>query len=288
MIKKGIILAAGNGTRLKPLTNFTNKHFLNLYDKPVIFYSLSTLMLANIRNILIVTNKKDLNVLQTFFGNGKRLGLNISYAIQKLNTGIPTAIKSGEKFIGNSPICIILGDNFFYGAGLQNRLINFSKLKNGSKIILYPVKNPELYGVANLSSKKKILKIREKVKNSKSNLAVTGLYFFDKNLLNFIKKIKKSKRNEFEIVDILNQYLKNKKLNYELLGRGSTWFDVGTPELLDEASDFIKSTQKRNGYKIACLEEISYEKGWIKKKQLLDAEKIYKNSAYSKYIKSIK
>ena len=165
MIKKGIILAAGNGTRLKPLTNFTNKHFLNLYDKPVIFYSLATLMLANIKNILIVTNEKDLNVLKSFFGNGRRLGLNISYVIQKLNTGIPTAIKSGEKFIANSPICIILGDNFFYGAGLQKRLISYSKLKSGSKIILYPVKNPEIYGVADLNSKNKLLRFKKKLKN---------------------------------------------------------------------------------------------------------------------------
>ena len=288
MIKKGIILAAGNGTRLKPLTNFTNKHFLNLYDKPVIFYSLATLMLANIKNILIVTNEKDLNVLKSFFGNGRRLGLNISYVIQKLNTGIPTAIKSGEKFIANSPICIILGDNFFYGAGLQKRLISYSKLKSGSKIILYPVKNPEIYGVADLNSKNKITKIQEKIKKPKSNLAITGLYFFDKNLLKFTTNLKKSKRNEFEIVDILNQYLKRKKLSFELLGRGSTWFDVGSPEILDEATDFIKSTQARSGYKIACLEEIAFKKNWIKKKELLKAENIYKNSAYSKYIKNIK
>ena len=288
MIKKGIILAAGNGTRLKPLTNFTNKHFLNLYDKPVIFYSLATLMLANIKNILIVTNEKDLNVLKSFFGNGRRLGLNISYVIQKLNTGIPTAIKSGEKFIANSPICIILGDNFFYGAGLQKRLISYSKLKSGSKIILYPVKNPEIYGVADLNSKNKITKIQEKIKKPKSNLAITGLYFFDKNLLKFTTNLKKSKRNEFEIVDILNQYLKRKKLSFELLGRGSTWFDVGSPEILDEATDIIKSTQAISGYKIACLEEIAFKKGWIKKKELLKAENIYKNSTNSKYIKNIK
>ena len=213
MIKKGIILAAGNGTRLKPRTNFTNKHFLTLYDKQVIFYSLASLMLANIKNILIVTNEKDLNVLKSFFGNGRRLGLNISYVIQKLNTGIPTAIKSGEKFIANSPICIILGDNFFYGAGLQKRLISYSKLKSGSKIILYPVKNPEIYGVADLNSKNKITKIQEKIKKPKSNLAITGLYFFDKNLLKFTTNLKKSKRNEFEIVDILNQYLKRKNFH---------------------------------------------------------------------------
>lgn len=288
MIKKGILLAAGTGTRLSPLTNFTNKHFLNLYDKPVIFYSLATLMLANIKKILIITNKKDLKVLQNFFGNGKRLGISISYQIQKLNTGIPTAIKLGEKFIGQSPVCIILGDNFFYGAGLQKRLINYCKLDNGSRIILYPVNNPEEYGIASINPKNKIFKIEEKIKKSKSNLAVTGLYFFDSKLISFTKNLKKSKRNEFEIVDILNQYLKKKKLSYELLGRGSTWFDVGSPRILNEASDFIKSTQERNGYKIGCLEEISYQKGWIDKSKLLKTAKIYKDSSFSKYIKQIK
>jgi|TARA_B110000483_G_scaffold233516_1_gene302363 glucose-1-phosphate thymidylyltransferase len=288
MIKKGILLAAGSGTRLAPLTKFTNKHFLNLYDKPVIFYSLATLMLAGIKDILIVTNNKDLETLQEFFGDGNKLGISISYGVQKMNTGIPTAIKVGETFIGKSPVCIILGDNFFYGAGLQQKLINFCKLKSGLKIILYPVVNPKEYGIANINTKNKITSIQEKAKKPKSNLAITGLYFFDNDLISFTKNLKKSKRKEFEITDILNQYLKNKKLSYELLGRGSTWFDVGTTEALSDAAEFINVTQHRNGYKIACLEEIAYQKGWINKSQLYNFVNVYQNSSYSKYIKKIK
>jgi glucose-1-phosphate thymidylyltransferase len=288
MIKKGIILAAGTGTRLSPLTNFTNKHFLNLYDKPVIFYSLSTLMLSNIRNILIVSNPNDLSTLKDFFGDGRRFGINLTYSSQKANTGIPTAIKTGEDFINNDPVCIILGDNFFYGAGLQNRLIKFNNLTKGCRVILYPVNNPEDYGVAKLNSKKKISIIKEKTKDKLSNLAITGLYFFDKNLLRFTKNLKKSKRNEFEIVDILKQYLKKKQLKYEFLGRGATWYDVGTTELLYKASDFVDSIQSRSGYKVSCLEEIAYKKKWISKKILDENIRLYKNNDYSKYLKKIR
>jgi glucose-1-phosphate thymidylyltransferase len=286
MIKKGIILAGGTGSRLSPLTKVLNKQLLPLYDKPLIFYPLSILMLSNIRDILIITNpNEDIN-FKKILGNGSNFGIKIQYKEQRKPNGLPEAFIIGEKFINKKNVALILGDNFFYGQGFTNRLKKITKKNLGSTIFTYQVKNPQDYGVA-IVKNKKIIDIKEKPKKTKSNLAITGLYFFDKNVTHFSKKLKPSKRKELEIVDLLKEYLKRKKLKFEFMGRGSAWLDTGSIENLFETSQFISSIEKRQGLKIACLEEIALNKKWITKTTINKQIKFYGNCNYSKYLKNL-
>jgi glucose-1-phosphate thymidylyltransferase len=286
MIKKGIILAGGTGSRLSPLTKVTNKQLLPLYDKPLIFYPLSILMLAGIKDILIITNpNEDIN-FKKILGNGSNFGIKIQYLAQQKPNGLPEAFIIGEKFINKKKVALILGDNFFYGQGFVKRLKNKTKMKSGSTIFTYQVNNPQDYGVVEINNNK-IIKIKEKPKKSKSNLAITGLYFFDKNVVNFSKKLRPSKRKELEIVDLLKKYLKIKKLKFEFMGRGSAWLDAGNVESLFETSQFISSIEKRQGLKIACLEEIALNNKWITTSIIKKQINFYGECNYSKYLKKL-
>ena len=286
MIKKGIILAGGKGTRMSPLTKAVNKQLLPIHDKPLIFYPLSILMLAGIKDILIIVNKGQLSQYKKIIPDGKNFGIKIEYLEQKNPNGLPEAFILGEKFINNQNVCLILGDNFFYGQNLSKILQNCSKLKNGAKVLLHRVNNPESFGVAKVLGKK-IKSIKEKPKKFLSDLAITGLYFFDKKVCNYAKKLKPSKRGELEIVDLLNFYLKNKKLSAELIGRGGAWLDTGSIEDFYKTSAFVSAIENRQGFKIACLEEIAFNNKWINKKQLKNAIMFYGNCSYSDYIKKL-
>jgi len=285
MIKKGIILAGGMGTRMSPLTKAVNKQLLPLYDKPIIFYPLSVLMLAGIKDILIIVNKGQLEQYKKILPINNNLGINISYKEQDKPRGLPDAFIIGENFIGNDKVALILGDNFFYGQNFSSKLKKSVKLKNGAQVFLHPVKNPSLYGVATVNKNNKILKIIEKPKKIKSNLAVTGLYFFDNKVIKFSKTLKPSKRNEIEIVDLLNRYSKKNKLKAEFIGRGGAWLDTGSIEDFYNTSNFISAIENRQGLKIACLEEIAFKNKWIKKKEIKNAIKFYGNCDYSNYLK---
>jgi glucose-1-phosphate thymidylyltransferase len=286
MIKKGIILAGGTGSRLSPLTKVINKQLLPLYDKPLIFYPLSILMLAGIRDVLIITNpSEDIN-FKKILGDGSNFGIKIQYLAQQKPNGLPEAFIIGEKFINKQSVALILGDNFFYGQGFTKRLKQQTIIKSGSTIFTYKVNNPQDYGIVELK-KNKIKSIKEKPKNSKSDLAITGLYFFDKNVVNFSKKLKPSKRKELEIVDLIKKYSKIKKLKVEFMGRGSAWLDTGNAESLFETSQFISSIEKRQGIKIACLEEIAFNNKWITKSTVEKQIKFYGNCSYSKYLQKI-
>jgi len=287
MIKKGIILAGGMGTRMSPLTKAVNKQLLPLYDKPLIYYPLSVLMLAGIKDILIIVNKGQLSQFQKVIPKKNKLGINIEYKEQPSPRGLPDAFIIGEKFIGKDSVALILGDNFFYGQNLSGKLNNCKKLTNGATIFIHPVKNPNLYGVAKINSKNKVVKIIEKPKKYFSNLAVTGLYFFDNNVIKFSKKLKPSKRKELEIVDLLNIYKKKKKLKAEMIGRGGTWLDTGSIEDFYSASNFISTIENRQGFKIACLEEISLNNKWIKKEEIESQISFYGKCEYSKYLKNL-
>ena len=286
MIKKGIILAGGKGSRLSPLTKVINKQLLPLYDKPLIFYPLSILMLAGIRDILIITNPGEEINFKKILGNGSNFGIKIKYTEQSKPNGLPEAFILGEKFINKQNIALILGDNFFYGQGFTNRLKEKTKFNSGATIFTYQVNNPEDYGIVEIKNNK-LLNIREKPKKTKSNLAITGLYFFDKNAVNFSKKLQPSKRKELEIVDLINIYKKKKLLNIIKLGRGSAWLDVGNFEDLQNAGNFIQNIEQRQNYKIGCLEEVALNNGWITKKNLMNRIKFFKNSNYSKYLKDL-
>ena len=287
MIKKGIILAGGAGTRMSPLTKAVNKQLLPIYDKPLIYYPLSVLMLSGIRDILIIVNKGQLYQFKKILPNGNNLGIKISYQEQKYPRGLPDAFQIGKNFIGNSNVALILGDNFFYGQSLTEKLKNCVKLKKGAKIILHPVRNPSAYGVASINKKNKITKIIEKPKKFFSNLAVTGLYFFDNKVVNYTNNLKPSKRKEVEIVDLLNKYKKNNKLSAEFLGRGGAWLDTGSIEDFYNTSAFVSALEIRQGLKIACLEEIAFNNKWIKKKNVINAIKFYGNCSYSKYLSTL-
>jgi len=286
MIKKGIILAGGKGTRMSPLTKAVNKQLLPIHDKPLIFYPLSILMLAGIKDVLIIVNKGQLPQYKKIIPDGKNFGIKIEYLEQKNPNGLPEAFILGEKFINNQNVCLILGDNFFYGQNLSKILQNCSKLKNGAKVLLHRVNNPENFGVAKVLGKK-IKSIKEKPKKFLSDLAITGLYFFDKKVCNYAKKLKPSKRGELEIVDLLNFYLRNKKLSAELIGRGGAWLDTGSIEDFYKTSAFVSAIENRQGFKIACLEEIAFNNKWINKKQLKNAIMFYGNCSYSDYIKKL-
>jgi len=287
MITKGIILAGGLGTRMSPLTKAINKQLLPIYDKPLIYYPLSVLMLAGIKNILIVVNKGQIGQFKKLLSNGKRFGINISYVEQSKPKGLPDAFIIGNKFIGKDNVALILGDNFFYGQSLTSKLKNCVKLKSGCKILLHPVNRPELYGIANLNKKNKIISIKEKPKKSKSNLGITGLYFFDNNVTKYSKLLKPSKRKELEIVDLLNKYRNKKKLSAEFLGRGGAWLDTGSIDDFYKTSAFVSALENRQGLKIACLEEISLNNNWIKKKDIKEAINFYGNCLYSNYLKKL-
>jgi len=287
MIKKGIILAGGKGTRMSPLTKAVNKQLLPLYDKPLIYYPLSVLMLSGIRDVLIIVNKGQLSQFKKILPEKNNFGVKIQYKEQLTPRGLPEAFIIGEKFIGKENIALILGDNFFYGQSLTKILKKNISLKNGARIFLHSVKNPNLYGVATLNHNKKVIKLVEKPVRSLSNLAVTGLYFFDNKVINLSKKLKPSKRNELEIIDLLKRYKQKNKLSADFIGRGGTWLDTGSIQDFYNASNYISTIENRQGLKIACLEEIALKSNWIKKKEIQNAIKFYGNCDYSKYLKSI-
>jgi glucose-1-phosphate thymidylyltransferase len=286
MIKKGIILAGGKGSRLSPLTKIINKQLLPLYDKPLIFYPLSVLMLAGIRDILIITNPNEEINFEKILGNGSMFGIKITYINQNKPNGLPEAFIIGEKFINNQDVALILGDNFFYGQGFTKKLIQQTLKNKGATIFLYQVNNPQDYGIVEIKNKK-IISIKEKPKFSNSKLAITGLYFFDKKVINFSKKLKPSKRGELEMVDLFKKYLKINKLNVNLLGRGSAWLDTGTIKNLFQTTEFISSIEERQGLKIACLEEIGLKNRWIDKNSIKRSIKFYGKCEYSNYLKNL-
>jgi len=287
MINKAIILAGGKGTRMSPLTKAVNKQLLPIYDKPLIFYPLSILMLAKIREVLIIVNKGQVDQYKKILPDGKNLGMKISYEEQASPRGLPDAFIIGEKFINNKNIALILGDNFFYGQNLTAKLIDCTKLKKGAKVILHKVLKPELFGVARTNSTGKINFISEKPKKFISDQAITGLYFFDKKVVQYSKKLKLSKRNELEITDLLNIYRRKNQLSSDLLGRGGAWLDTGSIEDFYKTSAFVSAIENRQGFKIACLEEIALGNKWITKKNIFNAIKFYGNCEYSNYIKKL-
>ena len=287
MIKKGIILSGGKGSRMSPLTKAVNKQLLPIHDKPLIFYPLSILMLANIKDILIIVNKGQLNQYKKIIPNGDNLGIKITYKEQDSPRGLPDAFILGEKFIDKENVALILGDNFFYGQNLTNQLLKNTKLNKGAKIILHKVNKPELYGVAKIGSKNKIIMIKEKPKKYLSDLAITGLYFFDNKVIEYAKKLKPSKRGEIEIVDLINKYKKKSRLSADIIGRGGAWLDTGSIEDFYKTSAFVSAIENRQGFKVACLEEIALNKKWISKKNILNAINFYGNCEYSNYLKKL-
>ncbi len=284
---KGIILAGGSGTRLYPLTKNISKQIIPIYDKPMIYYPLSTLMLANIRDILIISTPNDINLYKGLFGDGSQLGLNISYEIQPSPDGLAQAFIIGEDFIGNDNVCMILGDNLFYGYSLSKMLEDASKLKDGAIVFGYWVKNPHRYGVAQFDETGNVLSIEEKPKKPKSNYAVTGLYFYSNDVVQKAKTLKPSARGELEITDLNRLFLDEKRLSIKLLGRGMAWLDTGTHESLLDASNFIQTIERRQGLKIACLEEIAYRKKYINAKELVELAKPLKKNQYGQYLLQI-
>jgi len=286
MVKKGIILAGGSGTRLSPLTKAVNKQLLPIYDKPLIFYPLSILMLANIKDILIIVNPKQIENFKNLLGNGRRYGIKIKYKVQNKPKGLPDAFVLGKNFIKKDNVALILGDNFFYGQSLTSKLEKSLNHKNGARIFLKKVNKPENYGIAKIK-KNQIEKIIEKPKKFVSEYAITGLYFFDNNVCKYAKTLKPSKRDELEITDLLNIYKKNKKLKFEHIGRGAVWSDAGKIDDMTNVSSFVQSIEKVQGIKIACLEEISLSKKWISKKTITKNIKFYGNCEYSNYLKKI-
>jgi len=287
MIKKGIILAGGVGTRMSPLTKAVNKQLLPIYDKPLFFYPLSILMLSKIKDILVIVNKGQIDQYKKLIPDGKNLGIKISFKEQDKPRGLPDAFILGEKFIGKNNVTMILGDNFFYGQSLSDKLKICNNLKTGAKVLLHRVTNPQLFGVAKINKKNKIIKIKEKPKKFISNFAITGLYFFDNKVVNYAKSLKPSKRGELEIIDLLNKYKSKNKLSAEFIGRGGAWLDTGSIEDYYKTSAFVQAIENRQGLKIACLEEIALSNQWIKKSAIKKQIKFYGNCQYSNYLKKI-
>lgn len=281
---KGIILAGGSGTRLFPCTKAISKQLLPIYDKPMIFYPLSVLMLAGIKDVLIISTKEHINLFEQIFASGQDLGLNISYKIQLEPKGIAEAFILGENFIGCDKVALVLGDNIFYGQGFSEKLKSAAEKKDGASVFAYYVNDPERFGVVDFDKNGKAKSIAEKPKIPKSNYAVTGLYFYDNKVVEYAKNLKPSKRGELEITDLNNVYLKKGKLNVEHLGRGFAWLDTGTHDALLRASNYVETIEKNQGIKIACLEEISYRKGFIDKKQLKKLANDYKDNDFKKYL----
>ncbi|EGT5654427.1 MULTISPECIES: glucose-1-phosphate thymidylyltransferase RfbA [unclassified Citrobacter] len=284
---KGIILAGGSGTRLYPITKGISKQLLPVYDKPMIYYPLSVLMLAGIRDILIITTPEDQNNFQRLLGEGDDFGINISYEVQENPDGLAQAFIIGESFIGNDNVCLALGDNIFYGQNFSPKLKEASRQTEGATVFGYQVKDPERFGVVEFDENKKALSIEEKPKKPKSNYAVTGLYFYDNNVINIAKSIEPSERGELEITSINEVYLKNGQLNVELLGRGFTWLDTGTHQSLLEASHFVETIEQHQGFKIACLEEIALHNGWLSKDDVIDKGNEYIKNGYGQYLLSL-
>ena len=281
---KGIILAGGSGTRLYPITSAISKQMLPVYDKPMIYYPLSVLMLAGIREILIISTPRDLPGFRSLLGDGKSLGLDFSYKEQPSPDGLAQAFVLGEEFIGNDPVCMILGDNIFYGHGFGDALLKTAEMKKGACIFGYYVTDPERYGVVEFDKNNKVLSIEEKPLQPRSNYAVTGLYFYDNTVVNKAKSLKPSPRGELEITDLNKVYLEEGTLDIRLMGRGMAWLDTGTYESLLQASNFIATLEQRQGLKASCIEEIAYKRGFINKNQLLKLAQPIKNSQYGKYL----
>ena len=287
MIKKGIILAGGKGTRMSPLTKAVNKQLLPIYDKPLIFYPLSILMLSKIKDVLIIVNKGQLEQYKKILPDGKKLGIKITYLEQSKPRGLPDAFVIGEKFIGKENVAMILGDNFFYGQNLSKLLLNNTKLSKGARVVLHKVVKPELFGIAKINKHQKITKIIEKPKKFFSDLAITGLYFFDNKVVNYSKKLKPSNRGEVEIVDLLNLYKSKNQLSADLIGRGGAWLDTGSMDDFYKTSNFVSAIENRQGLKIACLEEIALNNGWINKNHIKKSIVFYGQCDYSNYLKKL-
>ena len=281
---KGIILAGGRGTRLYPLTMSISKQILPVYDKPMIYYPLSVLMLANIREILIISTERDLPVFKELLKDGSELGLKLEYKVQENPNGLAEAFIIGEEFIGDDNVALILGDNIFYGSGFTGLLEEMSKIEDGAAIFGYPVKDPRAYGVVEFDETGKAISLEEKPENPKSNYAIPGLYFYDNTVVEKAKNVKPSARREIEITTVNEMYLSEGKLNVKNLGRGIIWFDTGTHEALLEASNYVEAIQKRQGFYIACLEEIAYKKGWINEKDIEKKIEGTKMNDYQKYL----
>jgi glucose-1-phosphate thymidylyltransferase len=285
--RKGIILAGGSGTRLYPVTISTSKQLLPIYDKPMIYYPLSVLMLSNIKEILVISTPEDINKYEMLLGNGSNFGIEISYKIQPNPGGLAQAFLLGEKFIGRDNVTLVLGDNIFHGQGFYKKLEKAAKLDSGATIFSYYVSDPERFGIVEFDNNGKAISIEEKPKIPKSNYAVTGLYFYDNEVIDIAKSIKPSARGELEISDVNKVYLEKNNLNVEALSRGFGWLDSGTHDSLIEASQYIKAVEKRQGLKVACLEEIAFNKGWINQKILHQNIQKFNNTAYGEYLKQV-
>lgn len=284
---KGIVLAGGSGTRLYPITLGTSKQLLPVYDKPMIYYPLSVLMLAGIRDILIITTPEDQANFKRALGTGEQFGINLSYEVQPTPDGLAQAFIIGEEFIGDSNVCLVLGDNIFYGQGFTPKLKQAAQRSEGATVFGYQVKDPERFGVVEFDDNKRAISIEEKPEKPKSHFAVTGLYFYDNSVVDIAKQVTPSHRGELEISDINRAYLEQGKLNVELLGRGFAWLDTGTHESLLEAAQFVETIEKRQGYKIACLEEIAYNQGWLTKGQLLAQANELRKNGYGQYLRDL-
>ena len=287
MNTKGIILAGGSGTRLYPITKGVSKQLLPIYDKPMIYYPLSVLMLAGICEVLIISTPDDIEGFERLLGDGSELGITISYAVQPSPDGLAQAFILGEDFIGDSNVCLVLGDNIFYGQGFTPLLRQAVNRQKGATVFGYQVKDPERFGVVAFDENKRAVSIEEKPTKPKSNYAVTGLYFYDNDVIEIAKKVKPSDRGELEITTVNQMYMERGDLNVELLGRGFAWLDTGTHESLLEAAQFVETIEKRQGYKVACLEEIALNNGWLTKQQVLAAGQSMSKNAYGQYLMSL-
>ncbi len=285
---KGIILAGGSGTRLYPLTKSISKQIMPIYDKPMIYYPLSVLMLANIREILIISTERDLPVFRELLGDGSDFGVKLEYKVQAKPNGLAEAFLIGEEFVGSDNVALILGDNIFFGSGFSGLLEEAGKITEGAVIFGYPVKDPTSYGVVEFDQNGKAISLEEKPKVPKSNFAIPGLYFYDNTVVEKAKNVKPSSRGELEITTINEMYLNEKNLNVKILGRGIAWLDTGTHEALLEAANFVEAIQKRQGFYIACIEEIAYKKGWIDNKKLDELAETLQKTEYGKYLKELK